>query len=144
MRTATADTRKRLRAARGKGTRAAWARAHDVRLIDVSDCLRERPMSARRENRLRAALGLPLIRHELVELAENQYIATHTPRRKKMRRAADMWPEEAAYADKEARDAGYTSWGAKQVAELRQRMALDLLYGLSVVNCDCSLIPEQE
>lgn len=144
MRVATPDTRRALAAAIGDGTRTAWARRNGVNLIDVSDCLRERPMSARRENRIRAALGLSPIRYELVEMAENQYIVTRTPPRTNKRRAATMTPELAEYADRIARENGYKSWGAMQVAELTRGIQLDLVYGRYTSRNGDGGISEQE
>ena len=76
MRTASADTRRRLREAID-GSQRAWALAHGVAPADVSDCLRDRPMSAKRENRLRVALGMEPLKWQVVELAENQRVVTN-------------------------------------------------------------------
>lgn len=129
MRTATPDTRKALRAAlTGYASQRQWAIAHDMAPVDVSDCLNGRPVSARRENRLRAALGLTPLRWQVVELLENQRVVTTTKPRDNVRRAATMTRELAAYADKLALDRGYRSFGAMAICELLLGGSVDALY----------------
>ena len=85
----------------------------------MSDCLRARPMSVRRENRIRDGLGLaPLCPARVVYLDEGQRVVTETPKRDKVRRGAWLTPKRAALADRLAHDAGYRSFGAWSVAEL--------------------------
>lgn len=129
MRTATDETRRELRRALAASpSRRAWALAHDVSPVDVSDCLNRRPMSAKRENRLRAAMGLPVIRFQTIDIADNQRVVTITPPRTNKRRAATMTPQQAAIADEMARRAGYRSWGAFAVGELLSGGSVDELY----------------
>lgn len=118
MRTATSDTRRALRAAIGDGPARSWATAHNVAPVDVSDCLNERPMSARRENRIRVALGLTLLRWQTVELLEGQRVVTCSKPVKTKRRASTMTPEEALQADKLAQSEGYRSFGQMAVDKL--------------------------
>lgn len=136
MRTATTDTRRALRAAIGEyASRRQWAIAHDIAPVDVSDCLNGRPVSARRENRLRAALGLAPLRWQVVELLEGQRVVTVTRPRQTVRRAATMTREQAAYADKLALERGYRSFGAMAISELLRGCRVDALYTASV-NCN--------
>lgn len=129
MRTATPETRKALRAALGDyASRRQWALAHHIAPVDVSDVLNGRPVSARRENRLRAALGLAPLRWQVVELLEGQRVVTVTPPRAKVRRAATMTREQAAIADRLAAERGYTSFGAMAVSELLREGHVDALY----------------
>lgn len=129
MRTATLETRKALRAALSAYTsRRQWAIAHDIAPVDVSDVLNGRPVSARRENKLRAALGLPPLRWQVVELLDGQRVVTVTPPRTKVRRAATMTREQAAIADRLAAERGYTSFGAMAIGELLRECHVDELY----------------
>lgn len=128
MRTATAETRRALKAAIGDGSQRAWARENGIPHGTVSDCLLGKSMLAHRENVLRAALGLPLIRRQMVELLEGQRIVTVSQPRMNKRRAATMPPELAAFADAKARAKGYRSWGAMEVYELQQEFSADAIY----------------
>lgn len=129
MRTATPETRRALRAAVAEyASRRQWAIAHDIAPVDVSDCLNGRPVSAQRENRLRAALGLAPLRWQVVELLENQRVVTVTRPRDNVRRAATMTRELAAYADKLAAERGYRSFGAMAISELLRDGSVDALY----------------
>lgn len=126
MRTATAETHRALcEALASYDSASAWARAHGARRVDVSDCLNGKPMSARRENRLRIILGLAPLRWQLVELAENQRIVTITPPRYHKRRAVTVTVEEAAELDETARRLGFRSVGAWIKAQLLQNMLVD-------------------
>lgn len=128
MRTATAETVRALRRAIGDGTQRAWAIANDVPPVDVSDCLRGKGMKAVRENRIRAALGLPPLRWQTIELMEGQRVVTVAKPRRHVRRASTMTPEQAALADELARERGYRSFGAMAVAELLANGDVDELY----------------
>ncbi len=129
MRTATVETRRALRTAIAScDSAAAWSKMHDVRRVDISDCLNDKPMSARRENRLRVALGLDPLRWQLVELAENQRVVTVTPPRHHKRRAITVSTEEAARLDETARQLGFRSVGAWVKAQLLQDGSVERLY----------------
>ena len=137
MRTATPETRRALKAAVSGVPYSRWARANGLRPVDVSDCLRGAAMSARRENIIRAALGLPALRYQIVELAENERVVTRSRPRATVRRAATMSREQAAQADALARRRGYRSFGAMAVAELLLEHDVEALYtGLARRN-DC-------
>lgn len=126
MRTATAETRRALCAALAEYESAsAWARKNGARRVDTSDCLNDKPMSARRENRLRVALGLDPLRRQLVELAEGQRVVNVTPKRRNKRRAFTVTPDEAIRMDVGARKRGYRSAGAWAKALLLQNMLVD-------------------
>lgn len=126
MRTATAETRRVLiEVLASYDSASAWARAHGARRVDVSDCLRNKPMSARRENRLRAALGLDVLRVQLVELEEGQRVVTVTPPRCHKRRAVTVTVEEAEKLDAAAKRLGFRSVGAWVRAQLLQNMPVD-------------------
>lgn len=125
MRTATNETRRKLATSLNGSTANAWATANDVHPVDVSDCRHNKPMSARRENRLRAALGLPPLRWQVVELLEGQRVVTIAPPRRTVRRAMSMTPERAASLDAEAQDRGYRSVGAWALAELSRIAGID-------------------
>ena len=129
MRTATPETRKALRAALSAYTsRRQWAIAHDIAPVDVSDCLNGRAVSARRENRIRAALDLAPLRWQVVELLEGQRVVNVTRPRPTVRRAATMTREQAAIADKLALERGYRSFGAMAIGELLPECHVDELY----------------
>lgn len=128
MRTATAETVRALRASIGNATHRAWSLTNGQRPVDVSDCLRARPMSAARENRLRLALNLPPLRWQVVELLDGQRIVTVAPPRNTVRRASTMTPDQARIADALARARGYRSFGAMAVAELLGDGRVDELY----------------
>lgn len=131
-RTATNETRKALHAALpGYTSQRQWALAHDIAPVDVSDVLNGRPVSAKRENRLRAALGLSPLRWQVVELLDGQRVVTVTPPRENVRRAATMTREQAAIADRLAAARGYRSFGAMAVAELLREGSVDELYTAS-------------
>lgn len=126
MRTATTETRRALCAALADyDSASAWARRHDARRVDVSDCLNSKPMSARRENRLRVALGLDPLRWQWVELAEGQRIVTTTPPRRHKRRAITVTAEEAAKLDETARRHGFRSVGEWVKSQLLQDTLVD-------------------
>lgn len=112
MRTATAETVRALRRAIGDAPYSRWATANGLSKADVHQALNGRSMSATRENRIRAVLGLPPLRWQMVEIAENQRVVTVTKPRPKVRRAVALHPCEAAEWDAHARAAGYRSVGA--------------------------------
>lgn len=119
MRTATADTRNRLRAAIGSGTPYAWAIAHDVKPGTVYDCLsKTQPMSARRENIIRRALGLAAIQYERVEIEPaRQKIVTIQKPRPYLTRQLRLTPEAASRLDSMVRRAGcrsFNQWWHRQ------------------------------
>lgn len=144
-RTATPETRRALRDAVAEyASRRQWAIAHDIAPVDVSDCLNGRPVSARRENRLRAALGLAPLRWQVVELLEGQRVVNVTRPRPTVRRAATMTTEQAAIADSMARARGYTSFGAMAVAELLRNSHVDELYTPSARRNGHGAIVEQD
>lgn len=112
MRTATADTRKRLRAAIGKGTPYAWAIANGIKPGTVYDCLsKTQPVSARRENVIRRALDLPPIQYERVEIEPaRQKVVTIQKPRPYLTRQLRLTPEGAAALDSFVNRLGYRSF----------------------------------
>ena len=101
MRTATPDTRRALAAAIGNGTPYAWAIANGVKPGTVYDCLsKTQPISARRENTIRALLGLPSIQWERreIEPARQKIVNIQGPRSYRTRQLR-LTPQDAAELD---------------------------------------------
>lgn len=123
-RTATNKTRQGLLAAiKATGlTPYAWAKANDIKPGTVYDCLSEtQPVKARRENVIRAVLGLPLIDWEFVEIEPTrQKIVNRQPPRKYRTRQLRLLPEVASELDEFVRAQGYRSfnqwWQATRTA----------------------------
>lgn len=112
MRTATAETRRALRRAINGGTPYAWAIAHDIKPGTVYDCLSTtQPVSARRENVLRLALGLSLIQYERIEIepSRQKVVSIHKQRPYRTRQLR-LTPGAADALDSFVRRAGYRSF----------------------------------
>lgn len=112
MRTATAETRRALRRAIGGGTPYAWAIANGIKPGTVYDCLSStQPVSARRENVLRLALGLPPIQYERIEIepSRQKIVAIQKPRPYRTRQLR-LTPDAADALDSFVRRAGYRSF----------------------------------
>ena len=114
MRSASDDTRRRLRAAIDAAGVSAytWAKANGIKPGTVYDCLSEtQPVKARRENVIRAVLGLPLIDWEYVEIdPARQKIVNRQPPRKYRTRQLRLSPDDAAALDSFVMSQGYRSF----------------------------------
>ncbi len=127
MRTATPETVRALRAAIETAAvpYSTWARAHGLSSATAHDALHDKPMSAKRENTIRAALELPPLRWQVVELLEGQKIVTSSKPPRNRRRAVTLTPEQAAEWDAIARANGYRSTGQMILAEFAPDGPLD-------------------
>lgn len=115
-----ASTREALRVAlRTSPSNAAWARAHGVPPVTVSDCLRRKAMSVRRENTLRVALGLPVIDREQVTISSEERVVRkpgYGPRRSYAERKIRIPPAEAEQIDHALYLLGFDSFSAWWIA----------------------------
>ena len=114
MRTTTPKTRQALAVAiKASGlTTYAWAVAHGVKPGTVYDCLSAtQPMSAKRENVIRALLDLPAIEWERIEIepARQKIVKRQKPRPYRTRQLR-LAPDEAAALDEFVRERGYRSF----------------------------------
>lgn len=93
-------------------TAYAWAVAHDVKPGSVYDCLSAtQPISAKRENTIRALLDLPAIEWERIEIepARQKIVNRQKPRPYRTRQLR-LAPEVAAELDEFVRGEGYRSF----------------------------------
>ena len=127
MRTATPETVRALRSAVSGRTNgeplvySRWARKNGLHPATVHAALHGRPMSARRENTVRAVLDLPPTFCEMVAIIPGrQYVATRTAPRDRKRRAISLSPDEAAALDALIKERGYRSFNEFWHAELAQ------------------------
>lgn len=114
MRTTTPKTRQTLAVAiKSSGlTTYAWAIAHGVKPGTVYDCLSAtQPMSAKRENVVRAILGLPAIEWERIEIepARQKIVNRQKPRQYRTRQLR-LTPEDTVELDEFVREEGYRSF----------------------------------
>lgn len=114
MRTATPKTRQTLAAAiKASGlTTYAWAMAYGIKPGTVYDCLSTtQPISAKRENVVRAILDLPAIEWERIEIEPTrQKIVNRQKPRPYRTRQLRLAPDEAAALDEFVRERGYRSF----------------------------------
>ena len=112
MRTATSETVRALRRAIGQMPYSRWAKDNGLLPVTVHSALNGRPMSAQRENTIRAALDMPLIRYETVQITDRQRIVTRTrPRPGHKRRSMWVDVDDVDWLDAEARRRGYRRVG---------------------------------
>ena len=112
MRSATPETVRALRRAIGPTPYSRWAKDNGLLPVTVHSALNGRPMSAQRENTIRAALDMPLIRYETVQITDRQRIVTRTrPRPGHKRRSMWVDVDDVDWLDAEARRRGYRSVG---------------------------------
>ena len=124
MRTATSETVRAVRRAIGQMPYSRWAKERGLLPVTVRAALKHAPMSATRENTIRAALGLPLIQYQLVNALPGQYLVNETPKRFGYRRRS-FWVAESEVNDLdiEARQRGYSCAGAWGLAAIQRERA---------------------
>lgn len=124
MRTATSETVRALRRAIGQMPYSRWAKDNGLLPVTVHSALNGRPMSAQRENTIRAALDMPLIQYQLVRALPGQYLVDETPKRHGYRRRS-FWVAECEVNDLdiEARQRGYSCAGAWGYAAIQRERA---------------------